>query len=822
MLIITANQSQVYALKNLSAYRDEEILSWSDAMGECFNALGKRILKPTELSFVWRQCVQQLNAPFAGSNDALAKLAEEAWWLTQHWQIPVDVLGKSSYQNTQWFYQVLEKFQAYCQKNQCLDEAQALSLLVAKPGMLSDCFKEKQVGFYGFFELTPLQKKLLSLVSGKLIEQVITINHDSPPVLAFCFKNAEEELEAALRWAVEFHQQNLTQKISLVIPDLAQCKGQVESLLFQLSGQQIWNFAAPELLFSQALVQAALDVITQNAQKEILLNALISLLHNPYWGGAVNEDFAHIQLICKLRDLQVGKIDRDTLLKASGPWPVLNHHLNLIYCSPELSKRSLSDWVSYWQGLLTQIGFPNEKILTEAEKLIFQQWQQLLQAVAELFPWQKHFGLQEALSLLKTLAQKTFLPLTKSNHAIHISGVVDALQQSTDHLWLINATHGNVPFSVHANLLLDKKLQFQYGIWGVNQALQDQWARDCYDKLQASCHHFTVSYAKESQGKINTSAFPFLDFTNYTAEEHVETFLDQCSAAQDKNFSQVPLPWQESFIPGGASALKSQRACPMQAFGRFRLKISALPEPSLGLTPIERGNVMHRALHLIWQQLQSQANLLSLSPETLQALIEKIIPLALKEIDWSRRKLLPKTLMELETQYLISQIRQWLALEATRPPFKVHALEKAMEIKFANKDWRLRVDRIDELEEGKYILIDYKTGLVSTKAWQLEVLSDPQLPFYVVVNELALDGIAFAELSVHHLRMVGISRETYTMGELGVLKKIDNWSELKGQWHTAVEELAQAFINSEARCEPQEGRLTCERCDLLSFCRVFE
>jgi probable DNA repair protein len=822
MLIITANQSQVYTLKNLPAYQGEEVLSWSDAMGECFHALGSRILKPTELSFIWRQCVQQLNAPFAGPSDALAKLAEEAWWLVQHWQIPVTNLEKSSYQNTQWFYQVLEKFQAYCQKNQCLDEAQALSLLLVKPAILSDCFREKQIRFYGFFELTPLQKKFVKLVSGDLLEQTEAKRNHLPSVLAFCFNNAEEELEVALQWAVKLYQQNPEQKISLVIPDLAQRKGEVESLLFQLSDQQIWDFAVPELLFGQALVQAALDIITQNSQKEILLNALISLLHNPYWDGVTSEDFARVHLIRKLRDLQIGRIDKDTVLKISGPWPVLHHQLNLIYHSPETSKKSLSDWVSYWQGLLTQIGFPNEKVLTETEKFIFQQWRQLLQAVAELFPWQKQFSLPEALSLLKTLAQKTFLPLTKNNQAISISGVVDALQQRPDQLWLINATHGNVPFSVYANLLLDKKLQFQYGIWGVNQALQDQWARSCYDKLQASCHNFIVSYAKESKGKINTPAFSFLHFTDYALEELDQDLLNQAVAMQDKYLSQAPLPWQESFIPGGASALKSQRACPMQAFGRYRLKISALPEPSLGLTPIERGNVMHHALHLVWQQLQNQANLLSLPQEALQALIEKIIPLSLKEVDWSRRKLLPKALMDLETQYLMMNIRQWLALEATRPPFKIHALEKAMEIKFADKDWRLRVDRIDELEDGKYILIDYKTGLVSTKAWQLDVLSDPQLPFYVVVNELALDGIAFAELSAHHLRMVGVARETYSMGEVGFLKKVDNWHELKDQWQTALEQLAQAFINSEAKCEPQEGHLTCERCDLLSFCRVFE
>lgn len=46
----------------------------------------------------------------------------------------------------------------------------------------------------------------------------------------------------------------------------------------------------------------------------------------------------------------------------------------------------------------------------------------------------------------------------------------------------------------------------------------------------------------------------------------------------------------------------------------------------------------------------------------------------------------------------------------------------------------MSVDRVDQLEDGRRIIIDYKTGAaIDTKNWASERLSEPQLPIYAAL-----------------------------------------------------------------------------------------
>ena len=75
---------------------------------------------------------------------------------------------------------------------------------------------------------------------------------------------------------------------------------------------------------------------------------------------------------------------------------------------------------------------------------------------------------------------------------------------------------------------------------------------------------------------------------------------------------------------------------------------------------------------------------------------------------------------------------EWLALEKKRPPFQVIEQETERSLELSGLRLRLKIDRIDQLEDGGQLLIDYKTGMTSIQDWLTERLRQPQLPLYAL------------------------------------------------------------------------------------------
>ena len=70
---------------------------------------------------------------------------------------------------------------------------------------------------------------------------------------------------------------------------------------------------------------------------------------------------------------------------------------------------------------------------------------------------------------------------------------------------------------------------------------------------------------------------------------------------------------------GGARLLELISACPFRAGAEFRLHARALEEPAPGLSPAERGEMVHGVLARLWAILRDQAGLNSLTDAALGA-----------------------------------------------------------------------------------------------------------------------------------------------------------------------------------------------------------
>ena len=78
----------------------------------------------------------------------------------------------------------------------------------------------------------------------------------------------------------------------------------------------------------------------------------------------------------------------------------------------------------------------------------------------------------------------------------------------------------------------------------------------------------------------------------------------------------------------------------------------------------------------------------------------------------SRRALRGSRFAAIEQARLERVIEEWLLLERERQPFAMLEQEERLTVTVGGIDVKIRADRVDRLENGELVIIDYKTGEV--------------------------------------------------------------------------------------------------------------
>jgi len=135
---------------------------------------------------------------------------------------------------------------------------------------------------------------------------------------------------------------------------------------------------------------------------------------------------------------------------------------------------------------------------------------------------------------------------------------------------------------------------------------------------------------------------------------------------------------------------------------------------------------------------------------------------------------------------------------------------------------KIRADRVDQVDGGRQIILDYKTGQLKSKAWEGERPDEPQLPLYCVTNDHPVAGAAFAVIRVGELRFRGLTTAGDSLPKMAKMS-IDPALPLEAQleeWRRALERLAADYRNGLAEVNPKPG--ACDNCGLQALCRIRE
>jgi len=256
-------------------------------------------------------------------------------------------------------------------------------------------------------------------------------------------------------------------------------------------------------------------------------------------------------------------------------------------------------------------------------------------------------------------------------------------------------------------------------------------------------------------------------------------------------------PLEDRKLAGGSAALTAQAVCPMRAFCEHRLGARALPPVSRGLSSGMRGKALHGALERFYRQFDGHAALAAAGSERLGGAARRAARAAVAEALGPTAGALTM-LAELETERIAMLIARLAARELARMPFRVDALEREAKAEICGKTLRLRIDRIDLLDDGTIAIIDYKSGShVRPSDWTGERPRDVQLPLYAIGLPMPPGAIVLAVLRADRVGYAGVWTPSNAFpGRAAPLGPID---ELVDRWRIALERLVDEYTAGDVR-----------------------
>jgi probable DNA repair protein len=447
---------------------------------------------------------------------------------------------------------------------------------------------------------------------------------------------------------------------------------------------------------------------------------------------------------------------------------------------------------------------------------------------------------QEFLSELLHATDETLFSPESEDARILIAGPAELAGLTADAIWFLGAHQDTWPARGEAHPLIPMEVQRRAQMPHSTPQFDRDLAYSITRRVIFSAREVNFSFARQADG-VDQRASRIIEGLAGTARSLPTELLAPTPTHElsicVEDVATVPFhaatPGESIPLRGGAALLTAQSQCAFKAFAAGRLNAATWDPAERGLTAPERGKLLHHVLHSVWsgppdgirssRELQMVTNLPEFVRKHVHAAIEDKVPPRIGED-------MPPQYLELEAARLTGLISEWLAYEQTRAEFEVLGTEVGKTLSIAGLSLDLRLDRLDRLNDRTLLVIDYKTGDVSRKAWESDRPEDVQLPLYAgfgIDQDEELGGLVFAKVRPGDLCFegkVGAAAATLDRslkGTSALVKYPLELEQLLG-WRKTIERLAQEFLSGRADVDPLDSAKTCERCGLQTLCRINE
>ena len=847
--------------QGLEVWFTPDVLPWSAWLQRCWEqavvsggvSAPALLLTPQQELRVWEDIIAASSAgqPLQQLVGA-ARRAQDARQLLQSWRLSLDEAVFRYNDDSAAFWQWASRFESMCTEKGWLPIARLADEL-HRSLLASEWMPSTGLALIGFDELAPQQQSLLQALveTGCDVRWLQLQGKESQTAMIGCV-DARQEAATVARWVRQRLDENADAQIGVVVPELASQREIVIHALDEIlvphalqPGQQSvvrpYNISLGLPLSVYPIINTALKLLGL-LERVISLEDAGRLLRSPFIAGWEQEISARALLDGRLRETGELKVSLGTLryhasrTTRSYACPVFAENLGAWIKAARDYPRTGSpgQWSERFSRLLKAIGWAGGRTLSSEEYQAAEAWRELLGAFSALEPVTAVMTASAAVAQLRRMAaERTFQPQTGAA-AVQVLGMFEAIGLQFDYLWVMGLHDGAWPTPPRPNPFIPLRLQRDAGLPRASEERELHVARTITDRLLTSATEVIVSFPRR-HGEEELRPSPLIaDLPVLNQEDlrlwSVPTWRDDVHrSARLTVLEQDPAPPIENEeVPGGSAVFKLQAACPFRAFAELRLGARPLGRADIGLDARTRGLLMHRVLEKVWDALESHERLVAMESAQLGGLVENIVGGAIDEIANRYPQTFIGRFRSMEAERLCRQVLQWLALEKQRVPFRVVEREGKHEASAGGIRVRLKVDRIDELADGRQVVIDYKTGEVKPSQWFGERPDEPQLPLYSMAVEGDIAGVLFAQLKAGAMTFKGVVAESgmipgvKSYDSLKPLRDLNSWSDVLSDWRATMERLGAAFRSGEAAVDPKQYPHTCAYCELTPLCRINE
>jgi probable DNA repair protein len=824
--------------------------AYGDALYSGHAAALPILLTPAQEQALWESIIRDSETGKALlAIPETAALAREAWQLAHAWGL-MPRLGKVSLnEDGKAFQQWAQRYESITRRERHTDSARLAEAIVSFLAR-KEIKKPKSLIHYGFDLVMPQQATLFQSLAtaGCEVTGARADPRSGERLRLGCVDNVDE-IRRSAAWARARLEANGAVRIGIVVPELAKHRKAIQRIFsavmepdYALPGSRHpafpFNISLGEPLSSYPLVNAAFLVLGL-AGREIDFERASRLIRSPFLAGADSELTWRARLDARLRKRAEPVLTLDRLLaliaREDAGCPALAQRLSAL---AEFRKARLfggqppSVWARAISEALTRIGFPGERSLDSTEFQALAKWHEVIADFAALDRVVPRTGYGDAVSRLRRMARDALFQPETPDVPIQVLGELEATGMEFDHLWVMGLSDEIWPRGPRPNPFLPVELQRTAGIPQGSAAGSLKLARRLTGEWLSCAGEVVLSYPRREDDRefkpsplivaVPEQPLPLPGYASYRDAVHGLRKLERGEDAK------APPLGAAVAVSGGAAVIQDHAACPFRALARHRLGAESLEAPHAGLDARERGTLVHRVLAQAWAQLKTKNALDAISEAGLDALLAGAAEDAVARIRRERPTVLSGRFAEIEKRRLVRLARAWMDVEKERGGFTVLATEDKRPIEIGGLTLNARLDRVDETDDGRRIVIDYKTGKASPGAMLSDRPEEPQLPLYLVGAEPDAAAVAFAQVKAGEMRFAALARDddllpnTKAFSESPYGKRYGSWQEVVAAWRADLTRIAASFAGGNAEVDPKRYPNTCRYCDVKPFCRIYE
>jgi len=823
---------------------------WLDALAAGALPAPRILVGTGAAAHLWDRIVVQESGDLLDARGAAAQAAE-AWALFHAWRLSDDRfdgwsragIGDDAATFARW----AQRYRTVLAESGLVDTAQSADRLAAAATQVP-AWRNRRIVTVGFIEFTPQQRRLLETLRGTGAEVVecglpqVAMSRRCRVVCA----TPEVELGQALAWARERALADPGADVAVVVADVTARRDEIaaraEDILCPALASRVdpdaprpYDISLGMALADVPLVATAIDLIALGAGALPMPQAA-ALLRSAHLPDAEQRWTGRATAERRWREQGTRRVtfaDAVRALDATDAMAARWREATL----PARGARSPAQWASDWRNWLAALGWPGNRPLGSGEWQANEAWSRLLATLSTFAGVTPLLARDDALAALRALAARTVFQPESPPARIRIMGPLEASGLTFDALWIAGLTAESWPPAPQPHPMLPIAWQRERRVPRSDPAADLVHARVLTDGFGGAAAEVVASHARNAEGLERAGSALVATWPERDAATLPPVAgLASAIAKQGAEFATCSDEHAPPLAPGsdargGVGIIESQSSCPFQAFARYRMRADTWPVESEGLTPQERGSLLHAALAALWDDIGDHATLVAQGDAELRDRIATAVAHSRSKLDRARWQSLPAAVAAGESQRLADTIRAWLdAIERARPPFAVRVTEMTVPLQLGGIGISLRIDRVDTLADGSVAVIDYKSGrAVEPVKWFAPRPSGTQVGMYALALRAMPDppevrATVYAQLKAGEIAVKGLTADAEAwpaMKTAAGLRNaaLTNWADVEADWARRYGALATDFARGVAPVAPRDAQ-SCARCDLHALCRI--